>query len=87
MFGDDSVLIISLDDELLKYYRSSYNNIETSIYKFNMKIDQNRDILWLGPGIFNQRLFIASNKDDLGTDEGIYIRKGNKQVIKIINYV
>lgn len=87
VYSNNNLLVISLDEELLQYYSSSYDNIETTIYKYNMKVDQNRDILWLGPGIFNQRLFIASNSDDLNMDEGIYIRKGNKQTIKIINYV
>lgn len=85
VLSDDDINIISLDDNLLNHYRV-YEGINIHIYSHNLKINNNQPILWLGPGIFSQRLFVASNKEDLKDNEGLYIRRGVKKYIRCINY-
>lgn len=86
IYAESNVVICSMDEELLKIYRDSYQEMNVRTYSHGIDIE-NKDILWLGSGIFNQRLFVSSLKDDLDNDEGLYIKGSRKYIIRSLNHV
>ena len=76
------VTIISYNNDLIDLYKRSYIGIKTILYKNNTRINDDENILWLGPGIFNQRLFVTGAKEDIKEDQGILIVNNKKTIIR-----
>ncbi len=86
IYCDNNIMVFSLDENLIDIYKQAYPQLEVHLYKYNQKAD-NKDILWLGSGIFNQRLFISNLVNDIDDSCGIYIKKNKKYLIRSLNYV
>ena len=85
----EKIVVSSYDDELLEMYRKifkEYDNFEILSYSKELVHKESVRYLWLGEGLFSQRMFYVDGKDDLSPGEAYYL-KGNKGVvIKSINY-
>ena len=86
VYANKGLLVVSFDEEALQIYKDSYGDlIRICHYDDLPKKKAGKDLLWLGPGIYSQRLFTAAMKNDLQDDEGIYIYKGKKILLKRLN--
>lgn len=83
IYATKDLCIVSNDESLLDIYKKAYKT-HTSLYDYKLSVDTN-NLLWLGEGIFSQRLFMVNLKDDLNYYEGIYIENGHKYVIRRID--
>lgn len=86
IYFDGDLLITSFVEELIKPYLRYKDKYLVTIYENNLYKKNYRNILWLGQGIFEQRLFIANNKTDLNDDEGILIINNRKTIIRIVRH-
>ncbi|MDO4197719.1 MAG: FtsK/SpoIIIE domain-containing protein [Erysipelotrichaceae bacterium] len=84
IFVKQNLKIFSLKEDLLKPYRK-YSDMDVQVYDYKTVKLEGKDILWLGPGIFEQRLFITSLRNDLSDDEGVYVHLGQPYKIRILN--
>lgn len=87
IYTSKDICLVSLDQELLNAYISSYKDIKTYLYNYKTVFEENASILWLGPGIFNQRLFITGRKEDININQGIFIKNSRSILIRRINNV
>ena len=55
------------------------------LYDIKTSRKNNEDILWIGPGIFSQHLFITGERNELKPGEGIYFHGGMLQKVKVVN--
>ena len=79
--------VVSYDEELLKVYRQAYGDkMETINYEKEKLKRIPEETLWLGSGIFAQRLFIAQRRDDLNDQEAIYIYKGKQILLRRVDH-
>ena len=70
-----------LDEELIDRYK---DKLQCIVYddRNNRRVNS---LIWLGSGLFNQRLFMSNISFDLDSNHGLYIN-GNKRIImRIIN--
>ena len=84
VFADKDILAISYDLSLLMKYKNAYPNISIKQYDNSLRIE-NSNYLWLGPGIYNQRLFISNLTKDLDINQGLYISSNSQILIRSIN--
>lgn len=88
LYLDKHIDIYSFDEERLDLYKQAYgDNVSVYLYDYSMRKKPKGDFMWLGPGIFNQHLFMSSAKTDLQDNEGIYIHGYNKTLIRSIDCV
>lgn len=87
IFIDEEILITSYDDKLLEYYKNYCDKFMICKYDHSLIKKHFDKILWLGPGIYSQRLFISNHKKELLNFEGLLIEKGKEYLVRIINYV
>lgn len=87
VFSNTEIVVVSFDKDILEIYAKAYAGIKTSIYSYKTVYDNNDVILWLGPGIFNQRLFISGLKDDIQRNQGILFNGSKTILIRSINNV
>lgn len=73
-------VVVSYDQDLLNIYVDAYKDIKCILYSMATSIDIN--ILWLGSGIFNQRLFVTGERNDLSDDEAIFIQNNKKYILR-----
>lgn len=87
VFVDNNTLITSLDEQLLDRYKDYSDYL--SIYKYDHSLVKKgyKSIVWLGSGIFSQRIFISKKRNDLNSNEALYINEGKEIIIKVINDV
>ena len=79
--------VVSYNEELLKVYRQTYGDkMETINYEKEKLKRIPEETLWLGSGIFAQRLFIAQRRDDLNDQEAIYIYKGKQILLRRVDH-
>lgn len=83
----NSITLVSYNESLFTEYCNSYSDIKTITYKNSLRLDENEQILWLGPGIFNQRIFVTGLKDDLNDSQGILIVNNKRTIIRSLNNV
>lgn len=81
----EKFMALSFDSNLLDIYTRNYPDINACLYNYNLKVNDDCNILWLGKGVFNQRLFITNLKDDLKDNEGLYIENNRKTIIRRLN--
>ncbi len=78
--NNEEVLISSYDEDLIIKYQKLYrdfDNVSVALYNNDLAKKDYVRYIWLGEGLFNQRLFYVSRKEDLKSDEAYYY-KGNK---------
>ncbi|MBQ2659326.1 MAG: hypothetical protein IJF87_12245 [Erysipelotrichaceae bacterium] len=84
----EKIPVISFDDELLERYRKAYGDrLEFCIYDHALNDRSKKKLLWLGPGIFAQRLFMCEYKDDLNDDEAVYVCRSRKILLRSLGDV
>ena len=85
IYVDKGTCVYSYDEELINRYKEIYEGkLECIVYddRNNKRIN---NLIWLGSGLFNQRLFMSNISFDLDNNHGLYIN-GNKRIImRIIN--
>ena len=87
IYRQKSLYIVSFNKDLLDIYANAYDGINTYLYNYQLNFDINVSILWLGSGIFNQRLFITGRKDDISDSQGILVENNKTVLIRRINNV
>lgn len=74
---------------------ASYKKEDAKIYEeaYGLKICDPKELkalpeafLWVGSGVFMQRLFYADLKEDLKDNEGIFILQGRKMLLRCIDH-
>ena len=83
----DKLNVVSLNQDLLNTYMRAYKDINACLYNHKLDFEDNSDILWLGSGIFNQRLFITGLREDIDDNQGILIRNSTRKLIRRVNNV
>ncbi len=75
------LLVTSYDSDRIEIYRKAYGDAFTIMaYDHALGSGEYGAVLWLGPGIYRQRLFIPSCKDDLDEDEALLV-KGSRHIL------
>ena len=76
---DEDVCIVSYQQDLLDLYHKAYPRLKVRKYDRTV-VHLSSRILWLGPGIFNQRLFLPDLRNDLRAKEGL-LMDGERQIL------
>ncbi|MBR5754617.1 MAG: hypothetical protein IKX97_02190 [Erysipelotrichaceae bacterium] len=84
VFGDRGIKVFSYDRSLLKRYEKAYG-MDAVVYDHKGISDVSDDYLWLGPGVFSQRLFVPLSGHDLKKNEGMLFRDGRRMHVRIID--
>lgn len=84
-YASSNVLVISYDAMLLEIYKRYYPNINVCLYDGSNHYEKYSEILWLGSGIFNQKIFYYYSKNDLTHNEGLYVHNNKNILIRIID--
>ncbi len=86
IYGDKDILITSFDEELLDVYRNAYKDLEIESYDNALLQQRRKDILFLGPGIFIQRLFISGLRNDLKKSEALFVCGGESFLLRSLSH-
>lgn len=88
VYTQNKILVTSFDEEALDIYRKAYGDA-LNIMTYDPKISSinSDEFLWIGSGIFSQRLFISSYRDDLSEEEAVYYHHGRKRLLKRVDHV
>ena len=85
VFSKCGMTIASYDDELLEEYCNAYSGIEGMCFAKGDELRKMPDaFLWIGPGVFNQRIFVTGLRQDLKENEGIYFEAGKRRLLRCI---
>lgn len=87
VFVDNDILISSYSEELLDSYRRHYNDLEIKEYSHSIVRKDVDKVLWIGPGLYSQRLFTSRQRNDILRSQGILYMDGKERLIKVMNYV
>ena len=82
IYGNKDILITSFDEELLSTYRKTYEDLDVELYDNNLLQEHRKDILFLGPGLFLQRLFISGLRNDLKNNEALFVHAGDSHLLR-----
>ena len=82
VYSSKDILITSFDEELLNVYRQAYEDLNIELYDNSLVKKHRKDILFLGPGIFLQRLFISGMRNDLKNDEALFVHAGDSHLLR-----
>jgi hypothetical protein len=82
MYGNKDILITSFDERALEVYRRAYADLDIELYDNSLPERYKKDILFLGPGIFAQRLIISGLRSDLKSDEALFVHAGENHVLR-----
>ncbi|MBR5341694.1 MAG: hypothetical protein IK151_07200 [Erysipelotrichaceae bacterium] len=85
VYVKDNIMITSFSEELLEPYKVYGDKVTAIPYENTLASKANDSFLWIGPGVFSQRLFVSSCKDDLLNNEGIYVSKGKKYLLRCLD--
>ena len=86
MYGDSEILITSFDEKLLDIYRNAYKDLHIELYDNALVNRYKKDILFLGPGLFLQRLFISGSRNDLRSDEAMFVHAGDNHILRSLSH-
>lgn len=87
IMAEGKILICSYDEKLLEPYKKAYKNkADIRLYNNSLLKNSYTDILWLGTGVYMQRLFIPDIKKDLINSQGLYISGGIQTIIRSIDH-
>ena len=84
--NNEEIIISSYNDELINKYKDMYkdfNNISVYLYNNDLIRKDCVRYIWLGEGLFNQRLFYVNRKEDLRDDEAYYYKSNNGVLIRM----
>lgn len=85
--SNEKLLITGYDKELLIKYANIYKNDDNvSVAIYNNKSINVANVLWLGEGLYSQRLFYADGSVDLSQNEGYYYRNNKGCTLRVIDY-
>ena len=79
------VTVVSYQQELLDLYHEAYPDLTVCCYDRSHTAVSNSGLLWLGPGLFHQHLFLPKEKNDLQPDEGILIEGRKTYLLRRID--
>ena len=79
VFIDEEVMILSYQQELLEPYHKAYPKLKTRKYEKTVSHPSSA-FLWLGPGVFHQRMFLPDLRNDLKANEGLLV-EGNRSIL------
>lgn len=87
--NNEDILISSNNEEILEKYKDQLSdcpNVSIKLYDHSLLKERFNKLLWIGDGIFSQRLFYYDGKNDLDNNHG-YLFKGNKgNILKVASY-
>jgi len=86
---NDKLLITTLSNDKVDIYNKIFINnlnVDVNLYDSKIQTSKYKHIIWLGGNRDRQNIFYDDLKVDLKDDEGIYIKEGKKEIIKVINY-
>ena len=86
VFSGSEVLITSFDEKLLEVYRNAYPDLDTEIYDSSLANRYKKDLLFLGPGLFLQHLFVSGSRNDLKSDEALFVHAGENHTLRSLNH-
>lgn len=90
VIGDnDKLLITSYDREIVNKYRLLFiQNINVKVIEYcDELIKENYpNIIWLGDGLYNQRLFFMDKEIELKNNEAYLYRVNKGRIIRLINH-
>ncbi|MBQ3295778.1 MAG: hypothetical protein IJH00_04810 [Erysipelotrichaceae bacterium] len=86
VYGSQDLLITSYDEKLLEVYKEAYGELNIEVYDNALMKNHRNDILFLGPGLFQQRLFISGLKNDLKSYEALYVHAGENRVLRSLRH-
>lgn len=87
IMAEERILISSFDEKLLKPYKEAYKDFcEITLYNNSLSKKNYSQILWLGPGIYTQRLFMPETKNDINNSLGVYICNGEQILIRSLKH-
>lgn len=83
---DETILITSFNKELLDKAKKlyTYKNVEVLLYEDSLVLKKYKNIIWLGDGLYSQRLFYPDRNIEL-KDNGYLYRNGRGRGIALIN--
>ena len=85
----EDLLISSYDEGAIRQFRKLYKDcpgVEVTLYDKELHKEGHNSYLWIGEGLYNQRLFYVDGKEEPGADEAYYL-KGNKgRILKVIDH-
>ena len=61
-------------------------NVDISLYNSSINIDKYKNVIWIGEGIYKQRLFLCDLKGDLHKNEAYIMSDSYRKVIRIFDY-
>ena len=81
IYVDKDICVYSYDEELINRYK---DKLQCIVYddRNNRRVNS---LIWLGSGLFNQRLFMSNISFDLDNNHGLYINGNKKIIMRIIN--
>ncbi len=85
----EKIIISSYDDEILEKLKRIYKdnkNIEVLKYIEALNNKNNYHYLWVGDGLYSQRLFYIDGKEELNDNEAFYLRNNKGEKIRIVEY-
>lgn len=90
LINDREILYItSFDEEILKKYQLLFiknTNIKIVKYSINLINENSNYVLWIGEGLFSQKLFYVDKDYSLKEDEGFLFKYSKGKVIRVVDY-
>ena len=85
---DKKLLITSFNSDLLKKYRRIFNFLNIAVERYDNHLCMNNYelVLWVGDGIYSQRLFYPEKNIELKEDEGYFSFNGQGEIIALVNH-
>ena len=86
---NDSLLICSYDIDLInkyKYIFISNPNATSSVYNNDLLKNNYHSIIWLGEGLYSQRLFYVDKEVTIGLYDAYYYSMNKGRIIRPVNY-
>lgn len=85
----EDLLISSYDEGAIKVFRKLYKDcpgVEVALYDKELHKEGHNSYLWIGEGLYNQRLFYVDGKEEPETGQAYYL-KGNKgRMLRVIDH-
>lgn len=85
---EDELLISSYNEEIIEKYKRIYQSIpkiRVEVYSKELSKEDFNRYLWIGEGLYIQRLFYVNGKDDLNENEAYYIKGNRGEKIKPVD--
>lgn len=85
VYSSGELTIASYDDDLLNLYRNAYSCAKDVHFARGEELRKMpEEFLWIGSGVFQQRIFVPSLRRDLKNNEGVYFLSGKRKLLRCI---